>query len=411
MSNNPDSGTERREDDESCNKLLSFSQNFNLSEAIRPDTNLHQATPSFLRCSKKMEGITNESYREAVSSGCVPGTKAPSSFRSPVTCENNDKTGRKRKGLGEDLRDSSHCLNSSSGSKNDSSVPVPVMVRHERKVHHYNIPHYSATLGINTLTLSRRKLKDCKPTGVSFTPGVSCTPSGVSFTPSSISLRDEDGRGVGGTPYSPASLSASLGITSLKASSRASGSARSRDHYRIRQKLRPMRAHHNENCLPLAVPAHDSKLKSCDTDIKSREYAMKSHEADQGWNSPLPPLLKIVEQNVTLKTCHVVPAPNLSHSTTVTDITSSQNREEMVGSLLNLSGHLMNTSSHPAAISNDATDEVVSSAVVGKEGEVMCGVGSMQSRHSLRFKSPWRRASVRTVMNYTPVKDGDKLSR
>lgn len=360
----------------------------------QPDLALHSATPTlirgatFLASGKKVERMTIDGYREAVSSDSLTHDKTHS-FCAPMLCENSVTREMQSNGQWDD----SNTSNSSPDTNNVCTVhslPKSEVVRHERRNRHCDNPHYSATLGINTMDLPRRMLRDCKP---SFAPlGMTLEGRGCRRA-----IQQEDEEDVGGiTPCSPASLSASLGITSLKASSRPSDSTRLRNRNRAQQRHRPLRAHRKENWRPSDICSHYSSFKSCDLDVKAHAFDMKSCDPDQSLSSPLPLLLKIVEKNV-------------SNKTSLTDIASSQSVGDKTRDVSSDPVKLLaNSSNNPASTSNSAAGGVASSGVVEDKGEAVCGV---QGRHSQRLKSPWRRSSVRSVFNYTPVKNGDKLSR
>ena len=225
--------------------------------------------PAYLRCANKVGGIRTDSYQEAIMSGCVSGTNVPSSPCLPVLCEGRKmEEEQQQEENGVCGIDGSHYAYPSHDSGNDSSLHSETKVG--CKHHNYGNAHYSATLGITMLDLPRRTLRDHKHKG---------TPNVFSFKPASAPIggqkwmnRDQWGKeeDVDVLHCSPASLSACLGISSLKPNSRAAGLRRMHCRNRMRQKYCSLRANLQEN--RSAVHTQDSCLKSCASDVKSCDF-------------------------------------------------------------------------------------------------------------------------------------------
>lgn len=345
-------------------RLSNVSQNANGSQCVPMGVALHQALPTYicdpayLQCAKKMDGIMSEGHQEAFMSGSVADAKQHVLPLTPAVCEDREMVDEGQNGG----RYPQSGLNSRN-IPSVHSVPETEVVRCESQHCRHDNTHYSATLGISTLDLPRRTLRQCKQKGGPFTP------PGFSFNPSCASTGglewrsvdpSEEGEDMGGTSCSPSSLSASLGITSVRASAKAATLRRLRCRNRVRQKYWPVRANHKENWSD--THTHDSSVKSCDYDVKSYGFGSS--------------LLKVAEDNASSKS-HCV-----SHmSLTSTNLTPSQSRRETSGS--------------------GSTGDGLASGVAMGNGSVREGA----VHQSLWFNSPWGRGSARGALG------GGKLSR
>ena len=169
-------------------------------------------------------------------------------------------------------------------------------MEHKHRSHDNYGGSYSSTLGIDTLGLPRRTLTGVQSSSTSFTPTARpFMPPGVSFTPTGVppvgsckgnkcgGLEDVGGR----MPYSHASVSATLGITSLKSSWKPGCSRRPRIHNQIRQRYSLIGAHHKENRPTIrrydsCVKSYDKSVRLCDND-PSYGNSMSSLPKSKDW--------------------------------------------------------------------------------------------------------------------------------
>lgn len=302
---------------------------------------------------------TNESYKEAVNCGHV----ATGIFTSDA------------------VRDIMSC---------DSHMTLAPEVREQGVQEKHSNSRYSATLGINTGDLTRKAL-----TG-ELSAGTNCNPLktgplisyGERFSSDWSSLGSV---GVGdlnsGSRSSPASLSASLGITSIKPTTRTPGTKRHRSRSRGRQKAYVVRERQNENREPVAnqVPA-EAKVR------------LDHHDA---MSSPLPPLVHIVEQNVANRASAVMqshyPLPTASSHTTG----GSQNKDAK-------SDGTAVDSNVPGSSADTVEAGDVAEPVTREEGGGFGTGKDSYLRRSQWFKSPWKRG---IGSEFTSIKEGDQLSR
>ena len=334
---------------------------------------------------------TNESYREAVARGCA-SNRAPGSASGDEGSVANDVGGTGVIRKVDTMKSVSSSALLASGSDGG-----------QRSWHRRSNSRYSATLGINTVDLSRKTLKDDSFTVSGFTPVVQSTAmtTGTSFVQGSV----VDGRGgVSGAFCSPASLSASLGITTIKPAGRVGSSRRQRDRTRARQKIH--RARQNENQPP---PVTNVLINKYAMTLGDSENVKSFQQLDTG--SPLPPLLKIVEHNVaghapgrSLQSDHTLPNVRKTSAGTILPLQSSE-----VKSLDAVSAQV---AQDPGSTAGDVTGGGVVSGADNNEEQEVTGSFNLgrDSRHrrSQWFKSPWKRVAG---VEFTPIKERDNLSR
>ena len=337
------------------------------------------ATSSSEAIKRPLPEYYNESYREAVNCGCA-SKRTPSNS----TAAQNSTDGH------------GHCATMATTLGKELQLPQSSKSR-ERQYNRCN-SHYSATLGINSMDLSRKSLDEDRFAGTSFTPRMLDSAGGVCQPHPQEEKAEEGLGGVSDAPFSPASLSASLGITTIKPSSRAAAARRHRDRSRMRQRQHLLRGQRNENQPPFVV--------NSSTGGSSR--SMGKVKSGDGFASPLPPLLQIVEKNVanlgSSDHAHFNPPVVQKSPKSCVDVQSPVIPKDVESS--DSSKASVEVAEVPGSLAGCAGGKV---AAVQDKGGKVAGFGvSRESglRKSQWFKSPWKRGMV-----FTPIKEGDKLTR
>jgi len=321
----------------------------------------------------------NESYREPVDRGCAAK-------------RNHDDSVAAHNGID---RHSCSITMATTPEKEEISKP------HKQQYNRSN-SCYSATLGINSMDLSRKSLSEDRFAGTSFTPQiVNLTSTGNNCEPHPLDKAEEGLGGAAGAPFSPASLSASLGITTIKPSSRTAAARRHRDRSRTRQRLHPPRGWQNENRPPFVADG-----LTFTGDSSNSMFGVRSGDGFEN-SSPLPPLLKIVEKNVA-----GIASSNHTHFNPSVVRRSPKAGDGMPSSVITKeevpsdpSKATSKVAEDPGCLAgcagSDATEEQ------DEDGKVANFGASQENslRRSQWFKSPWKRGMV-----FTPIK-GDKLTR